>query len=95
MDEIHNCVNSLKKGKAPDIFSVAAEHVTMAPDPIFHNLCHLTNIALETGKLLDEYKLRNITLVLKKTNPHRNPNNYRSITITSIIGTIVEKHMIS
>ena len=36
VDGIHKYVNSLKKGTAPDIFGVATEHVTMAPDPILH-----------------------------------------------------------
>ena len=95
VDEIHKYVNSPKKGKAPDIFGVATEHVMMAPDPIIHILCHLTNIALKTGKLPDECRLGSITTILKTPKPHRNPNNYQHITITFIIGKIVEKHMIS
>ena len=75
MDEIHKYVNSPKKGKAPDIFGLPTEHVTMAPDPILHILCHLTYIALATGKLSDEYKLGSIIPILNKTKPHRNSKN--------------------
>ena len=101
----HKYVNSLKKGKFLPylvlqllvlvlVLQWYCNGIAMAPDPMLHILCHLTNIALETGKLPDEYKLWSITPILKKTKPHRNPNNYQCITITSIIGKIVEKHMI-
>ena len=76
VDEMHKYVNNLKKWKALDIFGVATEHVTMAPNTILHILCHLTNIALETGKLPDEYKLGSITPILKKAKLHSNPKNY-------------------
>ena len=55
---------------------------------------HLVNTALKTGKLLDVYKVGYVTPVLKKTKNPTNPSNYRRITITSIIGKVVEKVLI-
>ena len=92
--EVSDHVHSLKNGKAPDAFGVAAEHLKFASKTIMPILCHLVNLALKTGKLPDCYKLGSVIPVLKKAKPPCNPDSYRRITITAIVGKVVEKQLI-
>ena len=93
--EVRKILSSLKNGKAPDIYGVSTEHIKLAHPTIIEIICHLTNATLKSGKLPDSFKLGSIAPVVKKKKSHKNPNSYRRITITSIIGKIVEKHMIA
>ena len=93
VEDIAKELNQLKNKKAADNFGIAGEHVKMASPIIVEVLCFMTNQALFTGKLPEAFKLGSITPVIKKNKPAKDPNNYRRITITSIIGKIVEMHM--
>ena len=88
-------INSMKSGKAADIYGITAEHIKFSSPLIIKVLCHLTNMALATGKLPPTYKLGAVTPVPKKSKPPKQPGNYRRITITSIVGKVVEKQMIA
>ena len=83
---MRNYVNSLKNQKAPDINGLSAEHLKLSSPVIIKVLCSLINNILSSGKF------RSVTPILKKNKPAKNPNSYRRITITSIIGKVVEKH---
>ena len=92
--DIAKHVDSLKKRKAPDIHGVAAEHIKLSSPLIIDILCQLTNAVMASGKLPESFKKGSITPVLKKGKTAKNPNHYRRITITSIVGKVLEKHMI-
>ena len=93
-EDIEKHVSSLKNQKAADIHGVAAEHIKLSSPTIIDILLHLTNSILRSGKLPDSFKIGSVSPMLKKSKPAKNPNNYRRITITSIVGKVVEKHMI-
>ena len=93
-DDIVKHVAKLKNGKACDIYGVAAEHLKLSPPSIINILCHLTNLCLNSGKLPQAFKLGSVTPVHKKAKPYKQPSNHRRITITSLIGKVIERQML-
>ena len=93
--QIHKIVKSLKMNKAPDIFGVCSEHIRLASPVLLDILTHLTNDALKKGHLPDLYKLGSVCPIPKKTKPPKRTNSYRRITITAIVGKVVELHTVS
>ena len=89
--DIETHVRSLKNQKAPDIHGISAEHIKLASPFIIKILLYLNNLILSSGKLPSSFKIGSVCPVLKKNKPAKNPNSYRRITITSIVGKIVEK----
>ena len=91
---VKDYVDRLKSGKSPDLYGVAAEHLKLASPTILDVLCHICNSCIENGKIPSTFKLGILSPVLKKGKSHKDPNGYRRITITSVIGKILEKHML-
>jgi hypothetical protein len=91
--DIEKHVRSLKTGKSPDIFGVSAEHVKHASRVILPVLTMLTNHTLSSGKLAPQYKLGALTPVPKGKKDLSVPDNYRRITVCSILGKVVEKEI--
>ena len=92
---IHKYVSSLKNQKAPDIYGIASEHLKLASPILINILTHLANNALTTGKLPEAYKVGSVCPVPKKAKSRKLPTNHRRITITSLVGKIVEIHMMA
>ena len=66
----------------------------MASPVLLDILLHIANDTMIKGVLPDSFKIGSVYLVLKKLKPAKNPDNYRRITTTAIVGKIVEKQMI-
>ena len=94
LDDVQKYVKELKNGKAPDLYGVAAEHIKQAGPSIAHIILHICNISISSGKLPLCFKFGILSPLLKKGKSHKEPNNYRRITITSLIGKVIEKHML-
>lgn len=92
--DIEKHVAALKNQKAADIHGISAEHIKLASTHIISILHQLTTSAFNTGRLPDIFKTGSVTPVIKKSKSMKHPNNYRRITIASIVGKIVEKHML-
>ena len=92
--DIREHIANLKNGKASDIHGISSEHLKLASPIIVPILTQLVNQILQCGKLPPTYKEGIITPVLKTGKPAKQPNSYRRITITSIVGKIVEKHLL-
>ena len=94
----HGCYNNIFYitaqwvNKAPDIFGISSKHVRLADTTVIQILTYLRNAALHTGELPDSFKLSALHLVAKKKKSQKLPNNHRHITITSIVGKLVEIH---
>ena len=93
--EIENLVRELKNRKAPDIHGIQAEHIKYAPESLIPIICRLTSSILQSGKLPNSFKTGCVTPVLKKGKPPKITGNYRRITITSIVGKVVEKYVLT
>lgn len=86
-------VKNLKNNKAADIYGIQSEHIKLASSEIISILTHLTNDALTNGELPDNYKLGNLHPIPKKGKSAKFPTNHRRITITAIVGKVVELHL--
>lgn len=93
-DDISTIVGNLKSGKAADIFGVTAEHLKMASSNLLELLSHLCNSTIKTGRLPMSCKIGILSPILKKGKSYKDPNGYRRITITSLVGKVIEKYML-
>ena len=93
-DQVAKYVKELGNGKAPDVYGVASEHIKMAGPVILKVICHLCNQSMDQGKLPLAAKVGLLTPVLKKGKSAKDPNSYRRITISSLVGKIIEKHIL-
>ena len=95
ISEVEMYIKSLKNNKAADIFGITSEHLKYVSHKIIEILVHLLNTIIDTGKIPELLKLGKVCPVLKKNKSSKNPTNYRRITITSIVGKVLEKHMLA
>ena len=92
--ELAKYISELKSGKSPDIYGVTAEHIKAAGPAMLDVLLNICNKAIETGALPLQFKTGILTPILKKGKNHKEPNSYRRITISSLVGKVLEKHML-
>ena len=92
-DSISKHIRSLKMNKAADVYGVTAEHLRHAAEEIADVLQYITRKSLNVQKLPNNFKVGKIVPVHKKGKPALDPNSYRRITVSSIVGKIVEKEI--
>ena len=88
--EVEKAVKSLNSNKAADEYGITAEHVKFAGEPLWTLLTNIFNAILETGKIPETFKTGYITPVHKKGKDPQQVNNYRGITVASLLGKIFE-----
>ena len=88
-------IKTLKNKKAADVYGVTAEHLKFASTEINEVLAHITNTTLVNQKFPHQLKTGKVTPVLKKGKPAREPNSHRRITVSSMIGKVAEREMVS
>ena len=90
--EIDKVVRTLPKSKAPGKDGITNEHVLYASDSLVNHLhmlfswiikCEYSPVSFRTGTIIPLYKGKN--------KEKSDPNNYRGITLTSVLGKILEK----
>jgi hypothetical protein len=87
-------VKSLKKGKAADIFGITSEHIKYASPLLMSVLTTLAQRIFTSGCIPDDMKVGLVTPVPKKGKPPKMPDSYRRITVSSIIGKVIEKEIV-
>ena len=87
-------VKELKNNKAADISGISAEHIKEADPIILDILTTLTNRVLASGEIPECIKHGAVTPVLKKRKPPKQPDSCRRITVTSMVGKIIEKEIL-
>jgi retron-type reverse transcriptase len=87
-------VTSLKNGKAADIFGITSEHIKYASPVLLSVLTTLADRMFTSGKVPDDMRIGLVTPVPKKGKPLRLPDSYRRITVSSIIGKVIEKEIV-
>ena len=93
-NEVGQIIQSLKNNKAADIFGITSEHLKYASEELQYILAQVINITIKNGKIPELLKIGKVRPVLKKNKSSKNPTNYRRITITSIVGKVLEKYML-
>jgi hypothetical protein len=89
--EVEAAIMSLKKNKARDGFELVAEHLQQAPKLTADFLTPVINKIIETGKIPPRLKEGLVHPIHKKGKPKNSAGNYRGITITPVIGKILDK----
>ena len=90
--DVKNVISSLKNKKAADKDGLTAEHFKYGGKILLESVAKVVNCIINSGELPNTFKEGVITPVYKKQGkPLQDPNSYRRITITSILGKIVEK----
>ena len=89
-DEITTAISRLKRKKAADLENLSAEHIIFGADRLTPVLVLLFNAILKSSHIPKSFKEGMIIPVPKKGKDHRLTDNYRGITITSIVGKVME-----
>ena len=84
-------INSLNCGKAPDPSGLMAEHLVYSRPLVASVLADIMNDIIQKQKIPAILKHGCITPIFKKKNSPKNPDNYHRITITLLIGKVLEK----
>ena len=91
-EQIIKTIKTMKNNKAADMSGLTAEHIKFGGDVLADCLTSVVNDILSSGNIPDIFKQGVITPVYKKQGkPINDPNSFRRITITSIVGKLVEK----
>lgn len=88
--EIKDAVNSLNRGKAPDIYGVSAEHVYYGGQQVLSTIHTLINDILLNHEVPVNLKLGILNPIFKNKGNCRESQNYRGITITPVLTRILE-----
>ncbi len=91
VDEMKMIVSSLNRKKAPDKYGLTAEHLQYAGGLLLIILTYVVNEILKLRVIPDLLKDGVLTPVLKKDRDPKQPSNYRGITVTPILGKVIEK----
>ena len=91
LDEIKRIVRSCKNGKAQDGEGISAEHFKYADEGLLKDLMFIINRIMQTKFVPPKLLHGVLTPILKKSKDKKDPANYRGITVTSIIGKLLEK----
>ena len=89
--DIQKVVKTLNKGKAADLQGITAEHLQQAPVECHTALTHIINQIFTEGKFPDVCKTGFKIPIPKKGKDSKILANHRGITITSLLGKIIEK----
>ena len=89
--EIESCIKQLNSGKSADEFGLCAEHLKAAGGVLIPVLKNIFNDTLRSGKIPEYFRGGVLTPVPKSGKDNRLLDNYRGITVTSIIGKLFEK----
>jgi hypothetical protein len=90
IDEVTAAIDKLNCGKAPDENGVVAEHLKLAKPVIAPILVNLLNQIRELKHVPKSLKSGVITPVGKKGKDLTRMENYRGISITSLLGKVLE-----
>ncbi|CAG2200619.1 unnamed protein product [Mytilus edulis] len=92
LEEIREQINTLKCGKAPGPDRITNEHILYGGDQVIKCLCTLFNMILKTEYLPVCFRHGIIIPLYKGSNKDKtNPNSYRAVTLTSVLGKLLEK----
>ena len=83
-------VKNMKNNKAADAFGITAEHLKYAGDPVIKILSIIAQTVVDTGHIPNSFKVGLSTPIPKKDKQETNPDKFRRITVSSLIGKIVE-----
>ena len=91
LDTVKEAVRSLKNGKAPDEFSITAEHLKYGRNKLLNLLVKIMNFTFENLSIVPCLKSGVACPILAKRKRKHDPISYRKNTIITLLGKIIEK----
>ncbi len=88
--EISAAVGKLNSGKSADEYGLSSEHLKMGKHILIPYITRIFNKIMISGEVPQAFKSGVITPVHKKGKDGKYMDNYRGITVTSIIGKLFE-----
>ena len=88
--EVLSALNRLNNGKAADEHGLISEHLKSARSVLLPHLVNLLNAIFTTRHVPDSFKTGIIIPVLKKRKDPLSTDSYRGITITPLLGKVLE-----
>ena len=89
-EEIKEAIQKLKNNKAADYMGLSAEHLKLGEEELNENITVLINEIITLAEVPPILKNGHLTPILKKGKDKTLPGSYRGITVTSVIGKILE-----
>ena len=93
-DDLTELIKGLKPNKAPDKWGISGEHLKHADPVICEALALTINIILLKGQIPSDLKRGVVTPIYKGKGSRLIPDSYRRITVTSMIGKLLEKTLV-
>lgn len=90
-ETVRKTIRSFKNGKSADEDCITVEHLKYGGDTLISILTTVINFIFQNIDIPTFLKSGIATPVLKKGKPKSDPNSYRKITVTNLIGKVVEK----
>ena len=89
-ETVRSALRRLKQGKAPDAFGITSEHLLAADEMLADTLSVLFTSIVSKGVIPVSLKTGLVHPIPKKGKNPKRPDSYRRITVTSIIGKLLE-----
>ena len=89
-EEIQLAIRKLKSGKSPGADGLSAEHFKNIPEEILDYIVYIINLIFKEKDLPTTVKEGTLTPVLKSGKDKLHPENYRGITETTTLSTLIE-----
>ena len=89
-EDVKKVIQQLKNGRAADYAGLTSEHLKHAADEVAPSITNIINAIFTKAGIPEELKTGIFTPVLKKGKEKTVPTNYRGITVTPLIGKLVE-----
>ena len=92
-EEIAVLIRSLASNTAPGPDLITTKMLKAATPFITYPLCYIFNLSLSLGLVPLDWKTSSVIPIPKTSPPSNSPNNFRPISLLSIISKLLEKHI--
>ena len=94
--EVQQAVSAAPLGKSPSPDGIQAEHLRHGGYPLILFLTRIFNAILVTGRVPASFACGYVIPLLKSTDKDPSiPSNYRGISLTSVVGKVFERLLLS